>query len=291
VRFARREWPALGEACVAALLVVALTQLHVGGAADVEYLFWSVCGAALLALCLGAALRHGLAWHRTRDPAAADSLFLVAWLCAPLVGSVLFPPFQAVRHLVPALPPLVLLAFRALGDPARWQAPARAGLAVLLALQLGLTATVALADAEYANAYRALAERARAEWVQPGRRVWFVGHWGWMHYARRAGLVQLHAEGPFPEPGDLLVWPRHVDVGVPVHERRDAIVGRLVPVEEILVPGRVPLRTMSPYGAGFHMLQARRPGALPSLPYRWLPEAPLERVEIWAAPRPVPRPP
>jgi Dolichyl-phosphate-mannose-protein mannosyltransferase len=300
VRAARREWPQLGEVTLVGLVAWWGTQTYLGGAGDAQFLFWTITGTALLYLCVIEGLRHGWVWVRApgRGP-AADSLFLLAWLCAPLLFSVLFVPFQAVRHALPALPPLVFLCFRALGSrpggaarPDRTPAPpfgrvARAGLVGLLAVQAAVAGAVAAADREYADTYRELATRAE-DWKQraDGAPVWFVGHWGWLYYAERAGLRQLHAGGRFPAPGELVVWPTHVDVGVPIYFDR-ALRASLEPVEHIEVRGRWPLRTMSPYGAGFYIGQTRRPGGPPNLPYRWLPDVPLEAVDVLRArPRP-----
>jgi hypothetical protein len=111
--------------------------------------------------------------------------------------------------------------------------------------------------------------------------TWYLGHWGWMHYAERAGLRPLQTTGPAPQPGEHVVVPRFVDKGA-VLERRPALRARLRLVDEVAAPGRSPLRTVHDAGAGFYAQRTRRPGGgRPDLPWRWLPGAPLEIFDVY----------
>jgi hypothetical protein len=252
-----------------------LTQRYLEWGADAQYLFWSLGGCAVLVICALEGVRG--ARRPTRDPRGADSLLLLAWLGAQLAVAVVLAPFQAVRHLIPALPPLVLLGFRYLAPGLRRH---HTLLATLVGVQAGIAFTVAIADSDYADAYRDFAARAEAQLGTEDDDIWFLGHWGWLYYAERAGLRKLHATGPYPETGDLLIVPVQVDKGA-VLERTPRLRERLLKLDEILYAGRTPFRTMHTAGAGFYAMRSRRgAGHTPSVPYRLMPAAPVEVFEI-----------
>jgi hypothetical protein len=281
-----RDFVALGGSIAAALAAWWLVQQYLGGAADWQYLLWATTGSALLFLCALAGLRGAM--PPSED--ARDAIFLCFWLAGPLLLSVAFVPFQAVRHLLPALPPMVLLAFRHLemsgGVRKKWD---RTVLGILLASQVAIASLVARADADFAAVYRDFASRARetaAELVGTGtplsaRGVWFLGHWGWMYYAEQAGLQKLHSTGPYPSPGDFVVVPEYVDKGR-VLERVPRIAARLEQVDQVVYSGRIPIRTMHPMGAGFYALFSGSPRSdRPPVPYRFGGSAPLEIFDLY----------
>jgi hypothetical protein len=253
------------------------SQFLLEGRADVQYLFWGLTGTGLLFVCLIEGLRRGFPWlAEPRDEEASDSLFLCAWLCAPVLFSVVFTPFQAVRHLIPALPPLVLLSFRYLREAEGGMAAFRGALLLpLLVLQAVVSLLVATADYEYAKAYRDFAAEAREHLSDEIQHTWYVGHWGWQFYAERAGFRQLHATGPLPAPDDLVLWPIHSPAHALLHYNRDFVEG-LHAVRKIEVPGTLPLRTMNTAGGGFYSLLSRVKGSLPNVPYRLTRAWPLE---------------
>ena len=267
-----------------------LTWLYLGEQLDAQYVFWSMTGAALLVLCLGEGTRQALRF-RDRDPEAVDSAFLIAWLCAPLLFSVLFAPFQAVRHFIPALPPLVILALRALeGRRKSGEAMPRVFLALLLAAQVSVAFIVAAADTRHAGAYRDFADQARERWGSEARPTWYVGHWGWAFYGARAGLEAFYAEGPVPQPGDRLVQPQNYYNGS-VYSHGDLEPGIFRKLDDVTYPAPAGLRVMHPAGAGFYALFAyRTSGGLPLLPYRWLPDYPDESFEVLERLKPEPAP-
>jgi hypothetical protein len=211
-------------------------------------------------------------------------LFLTLWLAAPLLLSVVFVPFQAVRHLLPALAPLVILGVRAFGGLGG--AVPRVVLAGALLLQAGVSLAVARADAEYAASYRDFAARVPAliaELAGPEAveaRIWYLGHWGWMFYAERAGFAKLHSSGPYPRVGDYLVVPAYVDKGK-VLERVPRVAAAMRQVEQVVYPGTIGIRTMHPTGAGFYAMFSRpRHGKPPPVPYRLTRDVPLEIFDI-----------
>jgi hypothetical protein len=155
---------------------------------------------------------------------------------------------------------------------------ARVLLGVLLAAQAGVAWAVARVDADYADSYRDFAATARDR--LPADRadatIWFVGHWGWLYYAEQAGFRQLHVRGPHPEPGDILIEPAYVDKGV-VLARVPNLAARLHKLDQVVYSESIPIRTLHPSGAHFYALFTKQG----RVPYRFLPEAPLEIFDIY----------
>jgi hypothetical protein len=285
----RDRW-VVGGAFAVVLATWWLVQQYMSGAADAQYLLWSSMGCALLFVCSAQGARGALPLLRgDRGADSSDSLFLLAWLLGPLAFATIFVPFQAVRHLIPALPPLVLLAFRYLESRGGVATTLeRAALGSLLVVQAVIALLVARADADFAETYRDFAGSARdrieahhgGRSAEEGGSVWFLGHWGWIHYAEKAGLRKLHTIGPYPENGDFLIVPTYVDKGL-VLERSPRVAVSLQRVDAIIYPGRIPIRTMHPSGAGFYALFSKpRPGRPPRVPYRFEAAAPLEIFEV-----------
>jgi hypothetical protein len=136
--FARRDWIAAAGAPVPGL-AASLAQLGLQDSLDLQFVFWSLMGGVLLWVLMVAGIRAGIAWlEYAGDDEASDSLFLVAWACAPLFFSVIFPSFQAVRHLLPALPALVLLGIRYLEIDGASPPLRKAFVAPILALQAAM---------------------------------------------------------------------------------------------------------------------------------------------------------
>ncbi len=247
-------------------------QIYYQGQVDGQYLFWSISGAILISICLYEGIRRGLPYlFHWGDEESGDSLFLFAWLCAPVVFSIWMAPFQAVRHLVFALPPLTMLAFRYLERP---PVPSfhcqRKWLISLLCVQTIMSFILHCADYEYADTYRDFAEYAKENWTSDQYETWFVGHWGWKFYAEyRQGFRQVHRYKELPKEGDILIWPRLILIGIAMQDRGD-FVDRLELLEMKEYPGALPVRTMNFRGACFYAVVTR------NLPYRFFQDMHLE---------------
>jgi hypothetical protein len=288
---ANRDRWVLGGSLAVALAGWWLVERYTSGGAGVQFLLWSLTGTALIFVCTAEGVREALPLLRDRrNPEASDSLFLVAWLLGPPLFSTFSVPFQAVRHFLAALTPLVLLGFRYLRTRGGVAANLdRVTLAALLIVQTAVTFLVARADADFADVYRDFASRAREELATDradstggaGASVWFLGHWGWMHYAEKAGFRMLHVTGPYPEIGDYVIAPAYADKGH-VLSRLPSIAERLRKLDQVVYPGRIPIRTMHPSGAGFYAMFSRRgPDRRPRVPYRFEGLAPLEYFELY----------
>ena len=288
---ARRDQFTLAGIGAVTLIGWWLVESYTSGGAGAQFLFWALTGSALIFVCSVEGVRTALPLLRDRgDPEASDSLFLIVWLFGPLVFSTVSVPFQAVRHFLPAFAPLVLLGFRYLRSPGAGNAIFdRSILAALLAAQAAVTFLVARIDADFADSYRDFAPRAgerlateRASRAEAGgATVWFLGHWGWSYYAEKAGFRQLHARAPYPEDGDYLIVPAYVDKGK-VLERLPRLAESLRKIDQVVYPGRIPIRTVHPSGAGFYALFTKRgPDRRSRVPYRIDWSTPLEYFELY----------
>ena len=127
----------------------------------------------------------------------------------------------------------------------------------------------------WADAHRAFAASAAEKLGQELGRIWYAGHWGWHFYAEREGFRQLHAEGPFPAPGELLLWPKFGDVG---RVRMSEIMPRFQLLYTISYDATLPLRTVG-RGANFYLADARS-GRRPHLPFRVRRSGPVQRFHV-----------
>ena len=210
------------------------------------------------------------------DGRQRDARFLAFWLALSLLGALLLLPFGAARYLLPALPPLAILLVRRFEpflEAGRWARPVVA-LIVLQGLALG--SVLGLADAELADRYRLVARELRND--HPGRRIWFIGEWGFRHYMGTVGGLYLRSTSDSPGVGDLVVRPANAGM----HEMSPSVKRRGVPFHQVPLQGRWPIRLMSfEAKAGYY---SHHWGYLP-----WAPShAPLETIEIFEVRAPAP---
>ena len=261
-----RSWKLLVTMLIAAACVGTWAHWFYAADFDLQFQIW---------LWLGALLLVGVVRSAIEERWSPEVLFLGGWFLTHLAFSVFFVPFQAVRHLLVALVPLVILLFRWFErDPNRWKTVRV--LATVLVIAQGLVAlAVNVADDAYAGTYREFAERSEAMLSSRRGRVWFVGHWGWQFYANRAGFRMLNRDGPYPREGDLVIWPARVHVG-DVLGANPKLRSRLLLQSEFEYRSRLPIRTMSVDArAGFYAVVRRR------IPYRFDTTSSLEVFRIY----------
>ncbi|MBL0127363.1 MAG: glycosyltransferase family 39 protein [Flavobacteriales bacterium] len=115
------------------------------------------------------------------------------------VFTMLYAPWIATRHLVLALPLVLLLTLHLLDRMSR---PVRGGLIVVsgaIGIALGIS------DRHFAGFY---AEQAAAlSTVDRGHTTWYAGSFGWGWYAKAAGLRDIAEADSLPKAGDLIVVP------------------------------------------------------------------------------------
>ena len=80
-------------------------------------------------------------------------------------------------------------------------------LAACVAMQIGLTVAIGLADAQFADVARRFMREELPRLRESGAEIWFVGNWGFRTYAEAEGLRDALYRGPHPSEGSLLIWP------------------------------------------------------------------------------------
>lgn len=127
------------------------------------------------------------------------NLILLLWILGAFSFIILFTPFMAIRHILLAIPAVILLLAYNLNDSLNIKA-IQSGLilTVLLGMSLGIS------DYFYADIYRKYADVISKE-VPHNIRVWDAGHWGWQWYASKAGMLQYDKEHTKFNQGDYLI--------------------------------------------------------------------------------------
>ncbi len=243
------RWRAVISSLGIALLVGWWRWRGVSTAGDTEAALWSTLG--MLALALSVARF----WSLRRDHA-----FGALWTGWVLLAIGVGAPFAAARHLLPALPPLALAwcPREALGQVRSTL------LAAVLAMQTAFGAYVGWCDMQIAEVYRRGAQMVQEDGAQA-----FVGHWGWMYYAQRAGCQQV-STNRLPEAGVRVAVPNvGGDAAVPA-----ALVPRLTYEESVEVVVPIRLATLPP-AAGFYASLRGAP------PFRWLTEGYREQFDLF----------
>ena len=127
---------------------------------------------------------------------------LLCWIVSAAGFVVVLAPFMAARHVLLALPPILLLTNSWL--LVRVNITFAKSASVMLTVLL--TTLLSLADRWYADIYRTQAVSIRAT-LPSDSTIWFNGNWGWQWYAERAGM-KLFTKLPdraSPAAGDYFV--------------------------------------------------------------------------------------
>ncbi len=238
-------WVLAPVAAAGAFLVIRPSEPQ----ATVSFFLWATAGICLLMWVLweiGSALGNRTPSTEGEKRQTTDAVFLLWWLGCCLGVAVFGVFFQAVRHLLPALPALVLLVV-AFVHRNGLEKRLRPVLAAGVVLQVGLSAAIGMADAQFADASRTFMKDELPRLRETGSEIWFCGNWGFRAYAEAAGLKDALFRPPVPPEGSLLIWP------VTTHKSRfnPELKRRLVLSEEHVYSGTVPIRTMS-RTAGFY---------------------------------------
>jgi hypothetical protein len=206
---------------------------------------------------------------RTRVEVA---MILGLWLAGACGFVVLLAPFVAIRHILLAMPPVLLLS---------WNSgckDARVGLkriALTSVTALGILA--ATSDHVYAGVYKHYSRILAADTDGHGI-TWSVGHWGWQWYSVKYGMRQYDAEGTVLTEGDRVIVPRTTSN----QDVTNAHMNLLRLEREVVIAARplTWLRLMGPAPAvGFYAL--RFPSGLP-----WrVTREPLEVFDVYVVGR------
>jgi len=203
------------------------------------------CGG--VALVVGAAAGARRLWRAggTKRPLAG---LLVAWAMGHVAFALAGAWEMNVRMAFLSAVPATILCLAAVeGVVASSTMPRRVSAAVLGMLVAGtvISLLLARAAAEWADGYRRVA--AEIAPAHPEGRVWFVGHWGFQHYATAGGMIAYSPRDDRLAPGDFLVVP----LAVARQDVPEAVARRLSLVERHTITPALPLRTMGG-GGGFY---------------------------------------
>lgn len=220
--------------------------------------------AVLRGLFFANGLFFALLARRALLDGGEDTAVLATWAACALFLTVFVVPFPAARHVLQALPPLLLLVARAF-PPA--PVARRAALAATAALGVAL----AISDWRRADVYR---DEARA--IPSPSTTWTVGHWGWQWYATEQGMREYAPGLSRLAVGDVLVAPQTI------HRQRFSVedAAALRPVAVKAAPGTALdlLRTATPAG-GLYYFWAAVPWTVRS--------GPVETFQFYRVEKPV----
>jgi len=218
-------------------------------------------------LLIASLIRKALLARWNGSPAERSGIdVLVMWIGCGIAAAVLLAPFPAVRHVLLALPPVLVLLARDFAP-----SPRRAAGALVLTAALGVAAAVS--DWRRADVYRT---EARA--LSSAGATWTVGHWGWQWYAAQEGMLEYEPGKSRFQPGDLVVVPGTVHLQR--FTAQDSALLRLVREES--VPGNALdlVRTVTG-GGGLYYYWAAVPWTL-----RWRALETFRIYQVQPAPSP-----
>jgi len=253
-----RRWALLAGPCL-----VAVGMLFIPHLLTFAWVMWNPDGslnwlvfltAAVLAVGGGYVLLLALNdfWNR-RD---AVSLFLLLWFMGVVVFTIGVNWTINGRSLLPGVPVLGILVVRRLElATAKLEARRRWRLFLPLLPAGAIALLAAGGDYEAAGIFKTAAKELLAQYQQPGRTLWFQGHWGFQYYLEQGGgkpmeeTVSALQSPPVPvQAGDILV--------VPAQEQEDAFIKQRAQYRLLVVKTNFlhcPVVTMNPAaGAAFY---------------------------------------
>ena len=227
----------------------------------------------LLASALMAPHEYSCEEESLEKPSGNDLAVVAAWLVFTLAFIFLLAPFLAVRHILPAVPALLLLlGARVFPLLSRRVVVSSVAATAVLGLMLGVS------DWKFADSQRAPAQGIRALLPRDAS-VWFTGHWGWQWNAAKNGMKQYDLRNTQLQEGDYLVVSNMMKSN-PIVAPRYVPMLREQGIMAVLGGPETLCRTMSeaPWG-GFYA------GGAGALPWRFS-QQPLERFSIYKIERP-----
>lgn len=187
---------------------------------------------------------EGLEQER-RDKQAMNAL-LFLWLAGVLFYAIVLLPYSSVRYLLPAFPPIILLFIRLAEDRFAGSRNIQNLLIGGILATAGLGILVAEADYELAAANRDFARNEGVVYgrqvTADGRRLWFIGEFGFRYYMEQQGFTELPKDSPeVLRDGDLIVQSPLADP----RPLSDEMAERVELVETVGYRGITPFRSIS----------------------------------------------
>jgi len=198
---------------------------------------WAAGGIGVLALAVSDIIKR-------RE---AKSWLLALWV----LGTFCFAGFVnwtiSGRTILPMVPAVAILLARGLDQRKLKHGDIpKAGMVLTATAGAALALLVTRADYLYATAVEQVVEETRVKFAEPGRTIWFFGHWGFQYYMEAIGAMPVDS-GTVLKPGDLIALPDHNPTTMPVKPEKAVVRG------EGVAPGSRWLATMNDAaGAGFY---------------------------------------
>lgn len=123
------------------------------------------------------------------------------WLLLPLPAIIYI--HLPSKYLIASAPAAVILLARTASGQIH-VARYILGLTLVTGTLLGIA--ILRADNSFSNVSRVAAQKLIVPQVQAGRKVWYIGHWGFQWYAEKAGARCYNEIPPYPISGDLIAY-------------------------------------------------------------------------------------
>ena len=127
-----------------------------------------------------------------------DEFVIVMYLSSISAFIILFAPFMATRHVLLALPFILLFGHEFISNATAGTNRLSLTLTIVLGLLLGIS------DWKYADYYRRMVTTPE---LPKGHTVWTSGHWGWQWYSKKIGMKQYNMRKSIVKNGDYLIYP------------------------------------------------------------------------------------
>lgn len=194
---------------------------------------------------------------------------LLLWMLGSMAFIILFTPFPAVRHVLVVIPAILLI----LGTYT-YKGVMNRLFYFAIVITIGSGVIIGLSDWEYADIYRLEASRIKSQ-LKSASTVWFLGHWGWQWYAKKAGMKEYDPRRSHFTAGDYVILPELVRRQELLKRDQDLLLKKF----EITVEPTPPtlIRTMSTWPWGGYYAFSLEGNSLP-----WtISNQPLEKFFIF----------
>ncbi|WP_207432211.1 ArnT family glycosyltransferase [Sabulibacter ruber] len=132
-----------------------------------------------------------------------NRIIIFTWFFTMALFIILFAPFISTRHVLLAIPPLIILVFQSLEH-----IEART-LFFTLICTVTLGFLLGMSDWAYSSFYRCASNKIAAN-LPKRSTIWTVGHWGWRWYSAQSGMKFYDEETSKPMVNDFFVYPLNV---------------------------------------------------------------------------------
>jgi 4-amino-4-deoxy-L-arabinose transferase-like glycosyltransferase len=203
------RWTAIGGSLAVACAVAMFAVMRANRFGDAQAGLVTAILMANGVVAVAAAI-NAIAAGRTAGGSPLDrdrTLVLGCWLVGAAAIAIGLAPFMALRHVLLAVPPLVLLVIRGHEDWLRSRVGA-AGVLILTALP---GAALAAADHAWAAVYPRYAAVLAERFPAPPAAVVAVGHWGWQWYAGQRGWREYDRQLAQLSAGHLVFEPTRIN--------------------------------------------------------------------------------